>query len=78
MDDLNRWERVGVWLGFLLGIRRAYSQTHYFTTQKMVIKTDPVQYVEIDGEGTTRTPVTVSLAPEALKVMVPQTFEDRD
>ena len=78
MDDLNRWEMVGVWLGFFLGIRRAYSQTHYFTIQKMLIEIDPVQYVAIDGEGTTQTPVTVSLAPEALKVMVPQTFEDRD
>lgn len=48
-----------------------------FTTRDLTIETTPVQYVDVDGEITTQTPVRITLAPEALNVMVPQAFEDR-
>ena len=66
------------WIAFLRGKYTAFSEAKYFATQEIKIEADPPQYVDVDGEKTTQTPVTVSLAPEALKVLVPQAFQDMD
>ena len=78
MDMKNRWQMLELWPAFFLGKYHAFSGAKYFQTPAVRFETDPVQRVSVDGEVTTRTPVTVSLAPEALRVMVPQTFEDLD
>ena len=78
MDMLNRWQMLKLWIAFLLGKYTAFAEAKYFTTQEIRIEAEPPQHVDVDGEKTTRTPVTVSLAPEALKVMVPQSFQDMD
>ncbi len=78
MDMLNRWQMLKLWIAFLLGKYTAFTEAKYFRTREIRIETDPPQYVDADGETITRTPVTVSLAPEALKVMVPQSFQDMD
>ena len=41
----------------------------------LVIATDPPCYVAIDGEVATRTPVRVSVARQALLLMVPKWHE---
>ena len=78
MDMLNRWQMLNLWIAFLRGKYTAFSEAKYFATQEIKIEADPPQYVDVDGEKTTQTPVTVSLAPEALKVLVPQAFQDMD
>lgn len=44
--------------------------------EKISVETDPPQEVDLDGEVLHQTPVMIQLAPRALKVMVPQTFEE--
>lgn len=78
MDMLNRWLMLKLWVAFLLGKYTAFSEAKYFRTREIRIEADPPQHIDVDGEKTTQTPVTVSLAPEALKVMVPQSFQDMD
>jgi len=78
MDMLNRWQMLKLWIAFLLGKYTAFSEAKYFRTREIRIETDPPQYIDVDGEKTTQTPVTVSVAPEALKVLVPQSFLDMD
>jgi len=78
MDMLNRWQTLKLWVAFLLGKYNAFSEAKYFRTREIRIEADPPQHIDVDGEKTTQTPVTVSLAPEALKVMVPLSFRDVD
>jgi YegS/Rv2252/BmrU family lipid kinase len=78
MDMLNRWQTLKLWIAFTLGKYTAFSEAKYFRTREIRIETDPPQYIDVDGEKTTQTPVTVSLAPEALKVLVPSSFQDTD
>lgn len=78
MDMLNRWQMLKLWIAFLLGKYTAFAEAKYFRTREIRIEADPPQHIDVDGEKTTQTPVTVSLAPEALKVMVPHSFQDVD
>jgi len=78
MDMLNRWQMLNLWIAFLRGNYTAFSEAKYFATREIKIETDPPQYIDVDGEKATKTPVTVSLAPEALKVLVPSSFQDTD
>jgi diacylglycerol kinase family enzyme len=41
-----------------------------------MIETDPRQPIDVDGELIAHTPARFRVAPEALKVMAPQTFLD--
>lgn len=62
--------------GFVLRDRPALSTRNYLPATHAVIETDPVQAIEIDGEIKTQTPITATVAAEALKVMVPRAFAD--
>jgi YegS/Rv2252/BmrU family lipid kinase len=52
--------------------RRAASRIEIVRVSDLVIETDPPYYVSIDGEVVTRTPVRVSVARQALMLMVPR------
>jgi diacylglycerol kinase family enzyme len=39
--------------------------------REVTIETDPMQFVSVDGEVVTQTPIRVSVVPGALKLMVP-------
>jgi len=78
MPMRNRWDLIKLLAAFMLGKFRAVSAAQYFPTTTVVIEADPTQYLDVDGEKTAQTPITVSIAPEALKVMVPQAFHDED
>ena len=60
-------------------LRPASSRTADFTeivrASDLVIETDPPYYVSIDGEVATQTPVRVSVARQALLLMVPKGYE---
>ena len=55
---------------------RAVDFTEIVRASDVVIETEPPHYVSIDGEVVTRTPVRVSVARQALMLMVPRAHED--
>jgi len=78
MNTLSRWQTVKLWVAFWLGKHGAFSEALYFTTKDVTIETDPPQYIDVDGETTIPTPVRITLAPAALKVLAPAAFEEID
>lgn len=62
---------------YALTKKQSIAQKSYTTATEVTIKTNPIQKIEIDGEIKTKTPAKVSIANEALKIMVPTGFRDR-
>lgn len=77
MNMMTRRDLLRFWISFVLRKRRGAEDIKYFTSKTITIETDPPRYIDIDGEARTRTPATISLAPDALKVMVPSEFKER-
>jgi diacylglycerol kinase family enzyme len=44
--------------------------------RECAIETDSVQFVDVDGEVITHTPARFSLAEKALRVVVPESFDE--
>ena len=65
-----------VWAKFAAGIRPGPSDLESFSAKTLVVDTEPRQYVSIDGEAVAHTPIRVSVAREALRIMVPQERDD--
>lgn len=70
MDTISRWDTLKLWTAFLLRKANVFSQARFFRTREVILEATPTQYVEVDGEIITKTPVHISLAAKALKVMV--------
>lgn len=77
MDMMSRWDLLRLWINFLRRKHKRLEGILYFTTNRITIHTDPPREIDMDGEAKARTPATISLAPQALKVMVPLHFEER-
>lgn len=77
MDAMTRWQLTRLWLAFLLDKRVPLAGVAHFTTDDVLVETEPPQYLDIDGESTVRTPTRFTVDPNALYVMVPPGFEDR-
>jgi YegS/Rv2252/BmrU family lipid kinase len=60
----------------LTGPWRTLDEDAFLTTAHVEIETDPPMRVDVDGEVRGRTPVTIRLRGNALRVIVPQTFDD--
>jgi YegS/Rv2252/BmrU family lipid kinase len=60
----------------LTGPRRSLREEAFRVTGEVHIATDPPLKVDVDGEIRGRTPVTVRLLGNALRVIVPQSFVD--
>jgi len=69
MDTQNRWQMLVLWAAFLLKKSNIFSRSRFFRTKKILLEAEPPQIVEVDGELTTYTPVCITLASEALKVV---------
>jgi len=72
----SRWQVARLWLALLSG---RINQLHDATGAKRsqcTITTVPPQYIDVDGEVVTQTPGCFSIAAEALRVLVPPTFEE--
>lgn len=78
LKGASRWQLVREWARVAAGAPFAPGDVEDLRARALRIETDPVQDVAIDGEVVTRTPIDVSVARNALLVMVPQSFEDRD
>jgi len=60
----------------VVGPRYAITDRPFLTARELSLETDPPQLLDIDGELHGRTPVRVSVEPNALRVMVPLDFAD--
>jgi YegS/Rv2252/BmrU family lipid kinase len=77
LGDESRHRLAGATLRHMfVGHRRSLDEEAFITTREVHVETDPPMPVDVDGEIRGQTPVTVSLLPNALRVMVPQDFLD--
>ncbi len=70
----SKWRVASAWLRSGLGLPPGRSLAEVIRTREATIDTDPKQYVAVDGEVLTRTPIRLAVAPGALKLMVPRDF----
>ncbi len=76
MEAVSRWQLASRWLAFLLRKRVPLAGMPHFQTAAVTVETAPAQYIDLDGEEAIRTPAHFTVAPNALYVMVPQSFAD--
>ncbi|GAB4577807.1 MAG: YegS/Rv2252/BmrU family lipid kinase [Anaerolineales bacterium] len=76
LEAVNRWQLLSFWGRSLFGTHRPMQRIKMLNTEKVTVHTDPPKPLDIDGEEGTQTPVTITLAPNALKIIAPQTFKD--
>lgn len=77
IGGVSRWHLI--WDGLQIAAMSRYrklSHGAYINTGKVTIDTEPKQQVEIDGEVIASTPITIAIAPDALKIKVPHEFAD--
>lgn len=67
----SRWTLIRSWLAWGLGRQPRDADLAIMRTRDMMIETDPPRPVSIDGEVLAHTPVHVSVARQALHLMVP-------
>ena len=60
------------WFASSLRLRTRDDYNTEFHGTKMKLDTDPVMDVSIDGELATKTPITVSVAPDAVTIAAPR------
>ena len=70
----NKWNLLKAWKMIAIGSSPGPPLIELVRTSDVWIEASPTQYVSIDGEVVTRTPVRASIAREALKLMVPPEF----
>lgn len=78
MTGRSKWNLVRSWIAVILRRKPAPGIITELTVQNALIETDPAQYISIDGEVASQTPMRLAVAHEALNVMVPLSFDDRD
>jgi diacylglycerol kinase family enzyme len=72
----SRWSAARMWLALLAGRLHRLRDASGLMRRECAIETDPVQFVDVDGEVITHTPARFSLAEEALRVVVPESFDE--
>ncbi len=72
LASLSRYQGFRFWARFMLGLHLRDPQLRRFRVARATITTDPPRPVIIDGERGPRTPVEISVAPGALRVMAPR------
>ena len=60
----------------LAGARRSHAEPAFLVASELLLRTDPPLPLVVDGEVHGRTPARVTLAANALRVMVPPGFPD--
>jgi diacylglycerol kinase (ATP) len=76
MESMSRWQVIFFWLGYFLGVHRRTPEIYYIKAGEAEIATDPEKHVYIDGNILVKTPVQISVVPNALRVLAPQSFQD--
>jgi diacylglycerol kinase (ATP) len=76
MDHMSPLQLLKAWVFSLAGEKLSQQDIAQFTVEGEVhLVTHPVKEVSIDGEIKTKTPLTIGVAPQAVKLLVPQDFE---
>jgi YegS/Rv2252/BmrU family lipid kinase len=76
LGDHRRSRFVAGLAAYAYGRRKYVAEGDFISTPEAVIECDPSRHVEIDGEIQAVTPITVSVARQALRIIAPQDFED--
>lgn len=63
------------WEALLAGRQADLTDALFIATKRLKLTTRPRRAIDMDGEIATRTPATYSVAPRALKIVVPQSFQ---
>jgi diacylglycerol kinase (ATP) len=71
VSDINKSPLFCLFPTIYFGHHLSIRQVEYFQTERLRIETDHPSDVYADGEYVCRTPVDVSMAPKALRVIVP-------
>lgn len=77
ITERSKWRLPKEWARVALGLPFAPSKMEVLRARELRIDTTPRQDVAVDGEVVTQTPVEISVAREALLLMVPRSFQDR-
>jgi YegS/Rv2252/BmrU family lipid kinase len=77
MKGKSRSALIAAWARTWAGLALPESGLEVVRTTGLTIETTPTQYVSIDGEVVTQTPIRVAVARQALRLMVPEAFVDR-
>jgi YegS/Rv2252/BmrU family lipid kinase len=78
LEGPSKWALAKEWARVALGAPFRAGKMNVLTGRQLTIATEPTQHVAIDGEVITRTPIQVSVARNALLLMVPTDYEDLD
>jgi YegS/Rv2252/BmrU family lipid kinase len=73
----SRYALISAWARIWAGRSLPAEHLEIIRTTALTIETDHTEYVSIDGEVVAQTPIRVSIARQALRVMVPTDFKDR-
>lgn len=76
LGDISKIQLLRSMALLVLKRPRTLREENYIVANKATITTRPLRHLELDGEIKATTPVEVSLAPEALKIMVRRNFID--
>lgn len=74
----SKWALAQAWTRMAMGAPLPPCDVEIIRAPELIIDTDPRQHVSIDGEVITETPIRVSVAREALLLMVPSSYDDSD
>lgn len=74
----SKWTLAKEWARLALGAPFSAGDVELLKAPELTIDTIPKQHVAVDGEVVTQTPIGVSVAREALLLMAPKAFENRD
>jgi YegS/Rv2252/BmrU family lipid kinase len=71
VSGTSKWRLVKTWAQIVGGIDPRGPGYETLRAKGLQITTEPVQHVNVDGEAALKTPLSVSIARKALRVMVP-------
>ncbi len=73
-SGLSSWDVARMFVAMYRGKHIGLADAEYFSAKDIVVKTKPKQRVAVDGEAFGTTPARFSVAPAALRVLVPRDF----
>lgn len=74
LGNPSRWHLASNVVQFMFANKGTQKEEKFITAKEILILTDPPREVEIDGEIKAMTPIKAAIAPKALKVIVPQSY----
>ncbi|MEO6913850.1 MAG: YegS/Rv2252/BmrU family lipid kinase, partial [Candidatus Baltobacteraceae bacterium] len=73
----SRIDILKMYVALIRGRQQSLRDAQYFSARKIELRTTPRVQIDIDGNAFERTPAKFSVAPGALRVMVPSAFGEK-